>query len=96
MELIFRKLNWSNTCGLNINGRKLTNFIFAYDRVLFAKYNGKLQEMMNELIKQSTDAGLQINAKNIKVMENNAEIEIKLNGETLECAPECTYPGQLI
>lgn len=46
--------------------------------------------MMNELIKLSTDAGLQINAKNIKVMANNAEIEIKLNGETLECVLECT------
>jgi len=52
--------------------------------------------MMNELTKLNTDAGLQIKAKNIKVMVNNAEIEIILNGETLECVSECTYLGQLI
>jgi len=96
LELLFIKLNWSNICGLNSNGRKLTNLIFAYDRVRFAKYNGKLQEMMNELIKQNIDAGLEINAKNITVMANSAEIGIKLNGGTLECVPECTYLGQLI
>jgi len=58
LELIFRKLNWSNICSLNINGRKLTNLKFACDRVLFAKSNEELQEMMNELTKLSIDAGL--------------------------------------
>jgi hypothetical protein len=96
LELLFRKLNWSNICGFNINSRKLTNLKFAYDRVLFAKSNGEIQEMMNELTKLNTDAGLQIKAKYIKVMVNSAEIEIILNGETLECVPECTYLGKLI
>jgi hypothetical protein len=62
----------------------------------FVKSNGKIQEMINKLTKLNTDAGLQIKAKNIKVMVNSAEIEIKLNGETLEYVPECTYLGQLI
>lgn len=96
MELIFSKMNWRNICGLNINGRKLTNLKFACDILLFAKSNEELQEMMNELTEVSTVAGLKINAKNTKVMENSAEIEIKLNGEALECVPECTYLGQLI
>jgi hypothetical protein len=63
LELIFRKRNWSNICGLNINCRKLTNLKFAYDRFLFAKSNGELQEIKNELTKLSTIAGLKINAK---------------------------------
>ena len=52
--------------------------------------------MMKELTKLSTVAGLQMKAKNTKVMANSAEMEIKLNGETLEFVPECTYLGQLI
>jgi hypothetical protein len=79
-----------------MNGRKLTNLTFSYDRFLLAKSNEELQEMMNELTEVSTVAGLQINTKNTKVMANSAEIKIKLNGETLECVPECTYLGQLI
>jgi hypothetical protein len=38
--------------------------------------------MTNELTKLSRDAGLQINAKNTKVMANSAEIEMKLKGQT--------------
>jgi hypothetical protein len=91
LELVFRKLNWRNICGLNINGRKLTNLKFSYDRFLLAKSNEELREMMNGLTEVSTVAGLQINAKNTKVMANSTEIKIRLNGETLECVPECTY-----
>jgi hypothetical protein len=40
--------------------------------------------MTNELRKVSRDAGLQINAKNTKVMANGDEIEIKLEGQVLE------------
>jgi hypothetical protein len=58
LEHIFRKLNWSNRCSLNINGRKLTNLRFADDVILFSNSNGKLQEMVNDLTKLSKDAGL--------------------------------------
>ena len=83
-------------CGLNINGTKLTNVGFADDVVLFASFNGELQETVNEPTKLSTYAGLQINAKKTKVMGNGAKIEIKLKGEALEYVPEYTYLGQLM
>jgi hypothetical protein len=42
------------------------------------------KKMTNELTNVSRDAGLQMNAKNTKVMANSTEIEIKLEGQTLE------------
>jgi hypothetical protein len=46
--------------------------------------------MVKELTKQTTDNGLQINAKKTEVTTNSAEIEIKLHGEAFEYVPECT------
>jgi hypothetical protein len=52
-------LNWDNKRGFNFNGRKLFNFRFADDLVLFANSN-ELQKSVNELTELSTDGGLQI------------------------------------
>jgi len=64
--------------------------------VLFANYNGERQEMVKELTELSTDSSQQIDTKKTKVMKNSNEVEIKLNGESLDYVPEYAHRGQTV
>jgi hypothetical protein len=58
----------------------MTNERFADGIVPSATSSGKLQEIVTKPTKMSTDAGLQINTKKIKVMKNSVKTEIRLKG----------------
>lgn len=96
LEDVFRKIKWRKKCGVNINGRRLTNLRFADDIILFAKSARELQEMLQELHTKSKEIGLTMNADKTKVMTNALEIPIKVDTTEIEYTNEYIYLGQLV
>ena len=97
LEDIFRNLDWDNK-GLNINGEHINNLRFADDIVLFSDSGEELQQMMEDLNRESLNVGLRMNRKKTKVMFNNLTqpMQIKIENEEIEAVQEYAYLGQII
>ena len=78
LEGIFRRLDWDRK-GINLNGDHLNHLSFAGNIVLITNNAEKLEEMLNELNKESKNIGLRINMKK-KVMFNRYD-KVKQNKE---------------
>ena len=96
LEEVFRGLKWSKKAGISINGRKLTNLRFADDIVIFATSHKQLQEMLQELHKESKKVGLLLNFNKTKIMTNHEELPILIENNQIEYVSEYIYLGQLI
>ena len=70
--------------GININGRRLTNFRFAYHIVLFAKSAKELELMLNELNIKSKEVCLRMNASKTKLMSSEKVRPVIIDGITVE------------
>ena len=97
LEEIFRKLDWEDL-GINVDGEFIQNLRFADDIVLFSEKAEELQQMIQDLCRESLKAGLKINREKTKVMFNKNAISkvIKVEGVTLEQVEKYNYLGQLI
>ena len=90
LRSVFLKLKWEDK-GLNINGERLSNLLFADDIVLFAQSKDELVEMARELEKASLKVGLQINAsKTVAMTSEQDQIPINLR------AGEVTFEGNFV
>ena len=97
LEEVFNKLDWDNK-GIRIDGEYLNHLRFADDIVLIAESVEELQEMLNDLNRESLRVGLKMNKSKTKVMfnDNMQSEEIKIGTETLEEVNEYIYLGQII
>lgn len=95
LERVFRQLNWDNI-GIVINGSRLTHLRFADDVVLFSETPSVLQEMLEELVRESAKVGLTMNADKTKLLTNSEKVEIKVMNKTIEYQDEYIYLGQVI
>ena len=97
LEDIFRNLDWDNK-GININGEHLNNLRFADDIVLFSETGEELQQMMEDINRESLKVGLKMNRKKTKIMFNNIvrPQQIKIEDEVIEAVDEYIYLGQAI
>lgn len=93
LEMIFRKLNWAQY-GIKIDGETLTHLRFADDIVLIERKEENLQNMLNQLTKESMKVGLQINISKTKVLSNQSESKLTINNEKIEKVQEFLYLGQ--
>ncbi|GBP13562.1 LINE-1 retrotransposable element ORF2 protein [Eumeta japonica] len=70
LENTFRKLIWDQH-GLNIDGQKLNHLRFADDIVLFAEQPGILENMIQDLNKESEKVSLPMNINKTKLLTNS-------------------------
>ena len=83
---------------MKIGDEYLSNLRFADDIVLFSESAIGLQQMLEELNRESLKVGLKMNKKKTKIMFNRhiqAE-QIQIQNEALEVVDEYVYLGQLI
>ena len=97
LEEIFKKLNWENL-GIRVNGEYLTDLRFADDIVLISEKGEELQQMIEELHRESRRVGLSMNMKKTKVMFNDhaQKQQINIMNQALEEVNEYVYLGQTI
>ena len=97
LEGIFRKFSWESK-GINVDGEYLNHLRFADDIVLISDNAENLQEMLNDLNKESLKVGLKMNRSKTKVMYNDRAQRrvIRIDNETLEEVEEYNYFGQVL
>ena len=94
LENQFRKLEWENKYGINIDGLRLTHLRFADDIILLANSAIELELMLTELDKVSRETGLTMNTGKTKLMTNATEEPVYIGGEPLEYVQDYMYLGQ--
>ena len=77
---IFRRLDWDRK-GINIHSDDLSHLLFVDDIVLITNNAEKLEEMLNDLNKESAILGLRINMKKTSHVQ---QLQIKVNNDILE------------
>ena len=93
LQSIFCKLNWQEKkYGLCIGEEHLTNLRFADNIVLIAK-STELQQMMNDLTRESSRVGLNVNKT--KVM-SKTPASININNQPLGNVTNYPYLGNLV
>ena len=91
------ELEWA-TNAINRGGEFLNNLRFVNDIALISESAEELQEMLNDLNRESLKVGLKMNKSKTKVMfnDNVPKVEINIGIEALEEVHEYTYLGQVI
>ena len=97
LEEVFKNLDWEDK-GICIEGEYLNNLRFADDIVLFSDSGEDLQDMIEDLGRESLKVGFKMNMKKTKVMFNSfaQPLQIKIGDEVLECVDEYVYLGQTV
>lgn len=95
LEGIFQGLDWTNK-GIWINGKHLSHLRFADDLVVFAKASLELEQMMQDLNKESKLTGLHMNAEKTKIMSNSLQKPIQLEETQIDYVKEYIYLGKQI
>ena len=97
LQEIFKKLNWEEK-GIKIDGEFINHLRFADDIVLLASTFEELQEMLQELNKESKRVGLKMNLSKTKTMSNAfiSPQKITIGMDELEAVCSYTYLGQVI
>ena len=84
---------------VSIGGRNITNLRFADDIDGLAGREEELADLVERLDTISTAFGMQIKAEKTKLMTNNTNgfsIDIRANGEKLDCVNRFKYLGAII
>jgi len=84
---------------VSIDGRNITNLLFAYDIDGLAGTEEELADLVDRLDKSSTAFGMQINAEKTTLMTNNTNgfsTDIRVNNEKLDCVNRFKYLGAII
>ena len=97
LEEVFKLLDWEGL-GVRINGEYLSNLRFADDIVLFSNNGDELQQMIEDLNRESVRVGLKINMQKTKIMFYSLarEQEFRIASQPLESVKEYVYLGQLL
>lgn len=95
LEEVFKKMDWDEF-GLNIDGSYLNHLRFADDIVLISHNPETLQFMVQDLAARSEEVGLTMNRSKTKLMTNNVEVPISVEGIKLDYVKSYIYLGQLI
>lgn len=97
LESVFRRLDWEEK-GMNIDGERFTNLRFADDVVLVSEKCEELEEMINELNRESLKVGLKMNREKTKVLFNPfvEEKTIMIGDLQLESVEEIKYLGKIL
>ena len=96
-EFIFREAKELE--GISINGININNLRYVDDTALIASDEEKLQKLVDVVKECSSQAGLDMNSKKTKTMviskhpERNKQIDIKIDGESLEQVSQFKYLG---
>lgn len=77
--------------GLNINGEQLSKYRFTNDDILFATTKDHLQNMIEDLKRESLVVGLTNNILKTKAMTNSTEYPMIINGRIIEYVKEYIY-----
>ena len=99
VEEILRRVNIE--AGININGVRLSNFVFADDIILFAESEEKLKDMLGDLNNEGKRDGMKLNKQKTKIMCNGVarsrlRTGVMIDGEQLEEVTEYKYLGRLV
>ncbi|KAH7714504.1 hypothetical protein AAVH_18161 [Aphelenchoides avenae] len=97
LEEVFKQLNWATrkTCGLTMNGQRLTHLRFTDDIVLIGSSKADVQRRLHELNRASEAVGLRINRSKTKWMEYFETNErMHLDNEEIERVRKYVYLGQ--
>ena len=81
LEEIFRKINWENK-GIKINGKYKNNLRFADDVILIGKSKEEIQELAEEFLRHSREAGLTNNTSKTINLNNTKLDSINTNLDT--------------
>ena len=96
LQSIFCKLDWQEKkYGLCVGEAHLTNLRFADDIVLIAKSTGEPQQMMNDLTRESSRVGLNVNKAKTKIM-SKTPASININNQPLGNVTNYPYLGNLV
>ncbi|GBP41927.1 Retrovirus-related Pol polyprotein from type-1 retrotransposable element R2 [Eumeta japonica] len=77
LENIFRNLNWEGF-GLNTDGFRLNHLRFVDDLVLFEEKPEILEQMIQNLSKESETAGSKMNLTRTNIMTNSIKVDIRV------------------
>ncbi|KAK6729781.1 hypothetical protein RB195_006684 [Necator americanus] len=69
LQWIMKSLSWEER-GIHVDGRFLSNLLFADDIVLFSSSTNEAETMLNELNEAGKRIGLRINRKKTQLMKN--------------------------
>lgn len=96
-EEIFRRALDNLTDGVIINGECLNNLRYADDTVIMSGSEEGLQRLVNRIVTVCEEYGMKLNVSKTKTMviskNPNANVEITINGNTLERVRKVTYLG---
>ena len=96
LEDVFRKCDFEENSGISIDGKFLTNLRFADDIGLVDQDPERIQRTLTELENKGRQVGLTINTSKTKVLTNDLEHDLFINGEKIEYVQEFQYLGQII
>jgi hypothetical protein len=88
--------------GLNINGTSINSLMYADDTVVLVESQEELQQVITKLNTLSNNFGLSLNIKKTKTIminrenDQNIQVNIMINGESLESVQEYVYLGHTI
>lgn len=95
LESIFRNLKWDKR-GLKIDGEYLSHLRFADDIVVFSENPQDIQQMLNDLARNSKKVGLSLNPTKTKIMTNGSREDVIVEGRNIEFVDEYIYLGQRV
>ena len=98
-EVILRKLK--NMPGVKIGGSNINNLRYADDTVFIAENETDLQNILNKVVSESKNKGLQISIKKTECMviskkNSPPNCSLIINGERVKNVQKFTYLGSLI
>ena len=98
-EMIMRQIEEME--GLKIGGHNINNIKYADDTVLTADSEEKLQELLNKVVEESENKGLELNSKKTESMiitrkTSIPKYEIKIKENTIKQANSFKYLGPQI
>ena len=83
LEHVIRNIDWERQ-GIEIDGEYMSHLRFADDIAIFAENAAQLENMVNDLARESKKVGLSLNATKTKIISNGREQVIKVNGKNIE------------
>ena len=82
--------------GINIDGRNITNLIYADNTTLMAESEEGLKSLLMKLKEESEKAGLKLNIQKTKIMASGPITSWEIDGETVETVSDFIFWGSEI
>ena len=82
--------------GIKIAGRNINNLRYADDTTLMAESEEELKSLLMKVKEKSEKVGLKLNIEKTKIMVSGPITSWKIDGETVETAPDFIFWGSKI